>query len=101
MRLAVNLLRVAKTDNLGEKAKLKSAEQLFRQLLEAPENDWVTSLAAQELARFEFAGGRRPEAVALLEKTLLRRPGDQELLVQLAFSTTAWKRARCPACSTG
>ena len=64
---------------------VKRAEQLFRSLLEAPGNDWLTSLAAQELARFEFAAGRLPAAVDLLEKTLEKRPADQELLVQLAF----------------
>lgn len=85
LRLAINLLRVAKTGNIGEKAKQKNAAEHFRALLEAPENDWVTSLAAQELARFEFGAGRRGEAVALLEKTLGRRPDDQELMVQLTF----------------
>lgn len=85
LRLAINLLRVAKSDNLGEKARIKNAQELFRALLASPQNDWVTSLAAQELARFEFAAGRLGAAVTLLEKTLQRLPADQELLVQLAF----------------
>lgn len=85
LRLAVNLLRVAKTDNLGGKAKARRAELLFRELLEAPDDDWISSLAAQELARFEFGERRHLEAVGLLEKALQRRPDDQELLVQLAF----------------
>jgi VWFA-related protein len=85
LRLAINLLRVAKTGNIGEKAKQRNAAELFKALLATPENDWVTSLAAQELSRFEFGAGRRSEAIALLEKTLGRRPDDQELMVQLTF----------------
>jgi VWFA-related protein len=94
LRLAINLLRVAKTGNLGEKAKQRNAAELFNALLAAPENDWVTSLAAQELSRFEFGAGRRSEAIALLEKTLGRRPDDQELMVQLTFYYDRLENAR-------
>lgn len=96
LRLAINLLRVAKIDNLGEKARLKNAASLFRELLAAPENDWVTSLAAQELARFEFDAGHLGAAVGLLEETLERRPQDQELLVQLAFLYDRQERGSVP-----
>jgi len=85
LRLAINLVRLAKSDRMGDKARLKKAEEHFRALLAAPDNDWVTSLAAQELARFEAGQGHVAAAAALLEKTLLRRPADQELLVQLTF----------------
>lgn len=85
LRLAINLLRMARLDNQGEKARLRTAEDYFRALLSAPENDWVTSLAAQELARFEAGRGQMSAAVQLLEKTLEKRPDDQELLVQLTF----------------
>ncbi len=96
LRLAVNLLRVAKTDNLGGKAKAKNAGEIFRSLLAAPENDWVTSLAAQELARFEFEGERLGTAIDLLEKTLARRPDDQEVMVQLAFFYDRLERGAVP-----
>ena len=85
LRLAINLLRMAKLDSQGDKARIRAAEEHFRALLAAPENDWVTSLATQELARFQAGHQQMQEAVALLETTLKKRPDDQELLVQLAF----------------
>ena len=96
LRLAINQLRVAKTDNVGEKSRRRSAEQLFTALLAAPENDWISSLAAQELARFEVEQGRLGEAVQVLEKTLLRRPADQEILVQLTFLYDRLEKGNVP-----
>ena len=83
--LAINLLRMAKLDSQGDKARIRAAEEHFRALLAAPENDWVTSLATQELARFQAGHQQMQEAIVLLETTLKKRPDDQELLVQLAF----------------
>lgn len=76
LRLGINLLRLDR-DPEGV-ARLES-------LLESSENDWVTSLAAQELARHHAREERIPAAIDLLRAALERLPGDQKLHLQLAW----------------
>ena len=84
LRLAINLLRLKgpAAATTWPRAREDAAEH-FGRLLAEPQDDWITSLAAQELARFHRAEPDR--AAALLEDALARRPGDPEILIQLTY----------------
>jgi VWFA-related protein len=86
LRLAINQLRVARSEgNVGDAQLEKTAVAHFDKLLADPAADWVTSVAAQELARYYADHKRLDQAAALLEKELKRLPADQDLMVQLTF----------------
>lgn len=84
LRLAINLLRLKGPAAAASwpRAREDAAEH-FGRLLAEPQDDWITSLAAQELARFHR--GEPDRAAALLEDALSRRPGDPEILIQLTY----------------
>lgn len=83
LRLAINLLRLKGPAASAWPQAREDAVQHFGRLLADPQNDWITSLAAQELARFHR--GEPDKAVALLEDALARRPSDPEILIQLTY----------------
>jgi tetratricopeptide (TPR) repeat protein len=76
LRLAVNLIRLDRQREAGE---------TLRQLVEEPQNDWVVSLAFQELARILTDNGDLASARALLEEAVARLPRDHSLSIQLAY----------------
>jgi tetratricopeptide (TPR) repeat protein len=74
LRLALNLKRQGKTDQARQAlAELAGGKQ-----------DWVTSLAAQELARLYSEQNKPAQAQNVLEDALKRFPEDARLYVQLA-----------------
>lgn len=75
LRLAVNLHRLDKT---GE------ALPLLQELAASKADDWVVSLAVQELADIHREKGKLDAARAVLEAGIQRFPGDPRLYVQLA-----------------
>ena len=72
LRLAVNRARLG-----GE----KTAEELFRSLLEPPAPLWVRTLAYQELGRLLIADGRAAEAARLLREGVGQIPDNQRLRI--------------------
>lgn len=76
LRLAVNLRRVGREREAGEK---------LRQLVRGPENDWILSLAYQELARILTDNGDHISAKMLLEESVQRLPSDPSIPIQLAY----------------
>jgi len=76
LRLAVNLLRLERDD--------EGSEHLAA-LLEGGEADWITRLAAQELAREHSRDGRFDAAIAVLRAALEKSGTDQKLQIQLAY----------------
>jgi tetratricopeptide (TPR) repeat protein len=75
LRLALNLKRLGKTDD---------ARKGLTALAEAKDSGWVTSLAAQELARLYSEQGSPAGAQKVLEAALQRFPNDARLYVELA-----------------
>lgn len=83
LRLAINLLRLEGPAAAAWPLAREDAAHHFERLIADPQNDWISSLAVQELARLHR---ERPEqAAALLEEALERRPDDSEIGIQLAF----------------
>jgi len=83
LRLAINLLRLDSSAAANWPHAQEDAVAHFEQLLRDPEDDWISSLAAQELARTRRSAPGR--AAVLLEELLARRPDDPELLIQLTY----------------
>ncbi len=77
LRLAVNL------DRLGDRRRFA---ELLAALLEPGTDDWVASLAAQELARFHLKTGAGNRAIELLEQAMERMPTRQALRHLLAHA---------------
>lgn len=75
LRLAVNLHRLDKTDE---------ARTLLRELAASEADDWIVSLAAQELAAIHREKGSLDAARTVLEAALKRFPNDPRLYVQLS-----------------
>ncbi len=75
LRLAVNLHRLEKTDE---------ARPLLQELAASQADDWVVSLAAQELAAIHREKGSLDAARTVLEAALKRFPNDPRLYVQLS-----------------
>jgi len=75
LRLALNLKRLGKTDDARKK---------LTELAESKELSWVTSLAAQELARLYSEQGSPAGAQKVLEAAVQRFPDDARLYVELA-----------------
>lgn len=75
LRLAVNLHRLEKTDE---------ARTLLQELAASQADDWVVSLAAQELAAIHREKGSLDAARTVLEAALKRFPNDPRLYVQLS-----------------
>jgi tetratricopeptide (TPR) repeat protein len=76
LRLAVNLERL---DRFSE------AEPIFSGLLGAAPDDWVVSVAYQELAGAYIRRGRLGDAETVLRRGIERLPHDQKLHLQLAY----------------
>ncbi len=83
LRLAINLRRLDQADQ---------ATELLEGLVAGDENDWIFSLAAQELARSRATDPS--SAIAVLEEAVQRRPDDQKLHLQLAFLRDRNRQAR-------
>jgi tetratricopeptide (TPR) repeat protein len=75
LRLALNEKRLGKMDD---------ARKGLQDLADAKEATWVTSIAAQELARLLSEKGTPAGAQKVLEAAIQRFPGDARLYVQLA-----------------
>lgn len=75
LRLAINLRRLGKEEQ---------AETLLQQLIERPQNDWVTTVAFQELAALLAAAGRHGEALEALRRGVERLPEAARLVIQMA-----------------
>ena len=75
LRLAVNLHRLEKTNE---------AVPLLQQLAASKAEDWIVSLAAQELADIHREAGKLEPARKVLEDAIARFPGDPRLYVQLS-----------------
>ncbi|MEM8963002.1 MAG: tetratricopeptide repeat protein, partial [Acidobacteriota bacterium] len=88
LRLAINQVRVGDGDE---------AEPHFRRLL-AGQADWVTVLAAQEMARYLADDERLDAAIEVLESTVERAPDVQKLYIQLAHlqdrNRDTWKASQ-------
>jgi tetratricopeptide (TPR) repeat protein len=76
LRLAVNLERV---DRFSE------AEPIFVRLVGSATDEWVVSVAYQELAAAYLRRGRLGDAESTLRRGIERLPRDQKLHLQLAF----------------
>ena len=83
LRLAINLLRLTGAAAADWPHAEEDAERHFERLLSDPQDDWISSLAAQELARRRR--GEPEQAAALLEEVLARRPNDSEIEIQLTY----------------
>lgn len=75
LRLAVNLKRLGKAD---------PARKLLEELVKSKTPSWVTSLAAEELARLDSEQGAPAAAQKVLEAAIERFPDEARLYVQLA-----------------
>lgn len=75
LRLALNLKRLGKTDD---------ARKRLAELAEGKDADWVTVLAAQELARVYIEQSSPAGAQKVLEAAIQRFPNDARLYVELA-----------------
>jgi tetratricopeptide (TPR) repeat protein len=75
LRLALNQKRLGKTEE---------AKKGLEQLADSKEASWVTSLAAQELARLLSEKGSLAGAQKVLEAAVQRFPDDARLYVELA-----------------
>jgi tetratricopeptide (TPR) repeat protein len=76
LRLAVNLMRLDRQREAGE---------TLRQLIDEPGDDWILSLAYQELARILTENGDLTSARSLLEEGTRRLPRDPSIPIQLAY----------------
>jgi VWFA-related protein len=83
LRLAINLLRLAGPAAASWPHAEEDARDHFERLVADPHDDWISSIAAQELARFQR--GEPAAAAALLEEALARRPEDAEIQIQLTY----------------
>jgi VWFA-related protein len=83
LRLAINLLRLAGPAAAYWPHAEEDARDHFERLVADPHDDWISSIAAQELARFQR--GEPAAAAALLEEALARRPEDAEIQIQLTY----------------
>lgn len=83
LRLAINLLRLAGPAASSWPHAEEDARHHFERLIADPHDDWISSLAAQELARFQR--GQPAAAASLLEDALARRPEDAEIQIQLTY----------------
>ena len=83
LRLAINLLRLAGPAASSWPHAEDDARHHFERLIADPQDDWISSLAAQELARFQR--GQPAAAASLLEEALARRPDDAEIQIQLTY----------------
>lgn len=75
LRLAVNLRRLEKSEE---------TVPLLQELAASKAEDWIVSLAAQELADLHRETGKLEAARKVLEAAIERIPGDPRLYVQLA-----------------
>lgn len=85
LRLAVNLRRLSHGPSLDGARRREQAIAHLQHLLLGDNADWVTVLAAQELARSLDAAERTEEAISVLRNALARVPDAQKLRIQLAF----------------
>ena len=76
LRLALNRARTGRP---------AAAEKALRRLSSRRENDWITLLAHQELARLRIDKGQGPRAAGVLRRGLERWPGHPTLQLQLAW----------------
>ena len=76
LRLGVNLLRLG---------RVEEGRELLEQIAAAATEDWILSLAYQELSRLAFEAGDPARSRALLEQARDRLPHDPSLPMQLAF----------------
>ena len=76
LRMAVNLLR---TERPAE------ADPMLRSLIAQEDQDWISKIATQELARSLAAGGHSAEAVSVLEHAAERWPDEPAMQIQLAW----------------
>lgn len=83
LRLAINLLRLEGSAAAAWPLAREDAAHHFERLIADPQNDWISSLAVQELARLQR--DRPEEAAAGLEEALARRPDDAEIRIQLTY----------------
>lgn len=84
LRLALALPRAQAGADLAQSGAIKRCRALLTELVAEPDEDWILSLAAQELARVHADASRLAEAIAVLEDARARRP-DQKLDIQLAY----------------
>lgn len=85
LRLAVNLHRLEKT---------AEAMPLLQALAASKAEDWIVSLAAQELADIHREAGKLADSRKVLESAIERFPGDPRLYVQLASVLDRMGQAR-------
>jgi len=73
--------------SLAKDGRRADAERQLRSLAEerSGQDDWITAVAWQELARSEIADGRLPAAERTLAAGLARLPGDEKLAIERAF----------------
>lgn len=83
LRLAINLLRLEGPAASSWPLAREDAVHHFERLIADPQNDWISSLAFQELARFHR--DRPEQAALLLEQALELRPDDSEVRIQLTY----------------
>jgi Flp pilus assembly protein TadD len=76
LRLAINLTRTNREQR---------SEELLRGLIADHRNDWVTSVAYQELSRLLVARGRLREAASVLREGVGKLPESQRLRIKLAY----------------
>jgi len=77
LRLAVNLSRVGPSDE---------AKDALRRLVAEAHEDWIRSIAYQELARLLLREGSPLEARTLLARAVAELPCDPTLPIQLAYA---------------
>ncbi len=83
MRLAINLLRLEGPAAQSWPHAREDAGRQLERLTADPPDDWIASVAAQELARFQRDDPAA--AAAVLEAALARRPDDAEIEIQLTY----------------
>lgn len=76
LRLAINLQR---------EGRIKAAQKHFETVLEGEHPRWILALTYQELGNLHLRAERFEEARALLEQGAERLPGQEKVLLQLAF----------------
>jgi len=77
LRLAVNLIRLGRTDR---------ARDLLRRLVRSVSSSWVAVVAFEELARIDLGRGDCVGAVRVLRRALDHFPDQPQLAVQLAWA---------------
>lgn len=82
---AAHEARLRRALALARLGKSERARPLLEPLTDPPTPGWISVLAAQELARLAFRQRRLPEALAILDRALERRPGHPGLRLQRAY----------------